>query len=150
MTIELRSVNHRSWTPVSSFRGPGWRSSRTCWADSCAAGPRTCRVCSPSAPRRAVGSRGSHRQRIGSEYLWAAGELAEELRVDGSLGVRELLAMSGVLTSRERPIDASTEAPQVISAMEQALDALLIMRRAEGQRLGADLLERIKVAETTE
>ena len=153
VTIELRSVNHRFLD--TSFKLPrAWMALEQELAGMIRARLGRGRV-EVFARRQLLGDESGVEVHIDSalarSICEAAGELAEELRVDGSLGVRELLGMSGVLTSRERPIDASTEAPHVSAAMEQALDALLLMRRAEGQRLAEDLLERIgNVADTTE
>ena len=153
VTIELRSVNHRFLD--TSFKLPrAWMALEQELAGLIRGRLGRGRI-EVFARRQLLGDESGVEVHIDStlarSICEAAGELAEELRVDGSLGVRELLGMSGVLTSRERPIDASTEAPQVVAAMEQALDALLNMRRAEGQRLAEDLLERIgKVADTTE
>jgi len=146
VTIELRSVNHRFldisfklprvWMAIESEMGGVLRSRL---------GRGRVEV---FARREQLGSSGSVASidaGLARSIQEQTTRLAEELRIDGSLGVRELIAMPGVLTTRDVPVDVSSEGPQVLAALERAVSSLEEMRRAEGGRLVEDLSHRLGV-----
>jgi uncharacterized protein (TIGR00255 family) len=68
-----------------------------------------------------------------------AREVAETLGLEGLPTTAELLAMPGVLVTREASVDASAESELVLATLDVALDRLIEMRSDEGARLGEDL-----------
>ncbi len=77
-------------------------------------------------------------------YLEAAARLRDELNVEGSLDLKTLVAMPGVLQSQNpfSPEPAGTGEELrglVLQGIRQALDTVLQMRRQEGQALAAEM-----------
>lgn len=74
---------------------------------------------------------------------WAASleRLAAELRLDGRIGLDALIRLQGVIRSREsaRP-EIDIDEDDLREVTEEAARAAVRMRRAEGERLAADLL----------
>ena len=74
---------------------------------------------------------------------WAASleRLAAELRLDGRIGLDALIRLPGVIRSREsaRP-ELDIDEDDLREVTEEAARAAVRMRRAEGERLEADLL----------
>ncbi|KYH32544.1 YicC/YloC family endoribonuclease [Neomoorella mulderi] len=72
-------------------------------------------------------------------YYNALKELAQNLAIPADITAEKLLAMPEVVKVAEPEWDEATLWPVVAGALEKALENLLAMRRAEGQRLQADL-----------
>ncbi|QGP92971.1 hypothetical protein MGLY_23640 [Neomoorella glycerini] len=72
-------------------------------------------------------------------YYNALKELAQNLAIPADITAEKLLAMPEVVKVAEPEWDEATFWPVVAGALEKALADLLAMRRAEGQRLQADL-----------
>ncbi|CEP69462.1 Conserved hypothetical protein CHP00255 [Moorella glycerini] len=78
-------------------------------------------------------------------YYNALKELAQNLAIPADITAEKLLAMPEVVKVAEPEWDEATLWPVVAGALEKALANLLAMRRAEGQRLQADLEERVAI-----
>lgn len=145
-TIELRSVNHRFLD--LSFKLPRvWMALESGMAASLRERLGRGRV-EVFVRRELLGTSGSEASidtALARSIHQESAALAEELRIDGSLGVRELLAMPGVLSTRDVPVDISSEGPVVLEALAQATEALEEMRGAEGARLIEDVAGRISL-----
>ncbi|WP_406678220.1 YicC/YloC family endoribonuclease [Moorella sp. ACPs] len=76
-------------------------------------------------------------------YYNALKELAQNLAIPADITAEKLLAIPEVVKVAEPEWDEATLWPVVTGALEKALENLLAMRRAEGQRLQADLEERV-------
>lgn len=78
------------------------------------------------------------------DYVSITDELAEaHTEVDEEIDVVDLLDLPGVLSLREDPdVDESVES-MLMTALNEALDDVIEMRRAEGEELRSDLRERI-------
>lgn len=68
---------------------------------------------------------------------------AADLGLTGELTVADVLQQPGVLTIVEATIDPDGEAPLVEAALRDALEGLIAMREAEGERLRADVESRL-------
>lgn len=76
-------------------------------------------------------------------YLAAARALGEEHGVDPDLPAARLLALPGVARSVEHELPEGVLAPALAGAVDEALTALLAMRRAEGASLERELQARL-------
>lgn len=80
-------------------------------------------------------------------YLRAAEELRERYGLEGTLSASELLALPDLLIARESPDhEASDDEPweaTLMNGLEEALIALVAMRKQEGAHLRKDLEERL-------
>ncbi len=94
-----------------------------------------------------AGGAGAGELRIDAEvaeaYLEAARELGRSHRIDSELPAARLLALPGVARTVERELPEQALAPALAAAVEEALDGLLAMRRAEGEALARELRERL-------
>ena len=148
VTIELRSVNHRFLD--LSFKLPRvWMALESQMSGMIRERLGRGRV-EVFARREQLGNSGSEARvdvGLARSITEEAVRLAEELRIDGSLGVRELLRMPGVVTTCDVPVDVSNEGPSVLAALDRAIVALEEMRAAEGQRLAEDLTARLTAVE---
>jgi len=144
MTVEVKSVNHR-------FLDVSYRLSRTLsFLDD--------------AVRKGVGARlarghvdvfvsyANHRQdakevrvdtALALAYQKAVGELGAALGRDGDLPLSDYTRLPDVLTVQEREEDQQVVRGLFENALSGALDALVEMREQEGERMRADILEKI-------
>lgn len=145
ITVELRSVNHRfldlqiklprSWMALETTVGTIVRS-------------RLERGRVEVSVKREKLAEASHTeahidQDLAARLLKDSRDLAAKLGVEGQLSLGELLRMPGVVEVREVTAERGEEAPLVEQALAIALDALVLMREAEGANLQADLLAKL-------
>src|SRR5262245_55050950 len=99
--------------------------------------------------RRVAGSPNTVRTDLvlGGEYVRAARALGDALRIDGQLGLADLLRLPGVVAVEEAEEDDREAALLLKDAARQALDELLRMRQAEGAALAADLARHLDALE---
>jgi uncharacterized protein (TIGR00255 family) len=85
---------------------------------------------------------------VAEEYVRVAGELAAVDGVGGVLSVDTLVGLPGVarLVEPELPVDEFVDA--LNHGVDEALDALVAMRSAEGQVIARDLLSRLEQIES--
>ena len=147
-TVELRSVNHR-------------------FLDTQVKGPREWMALEPvlaGLVRECLGRgrlelfvrrqlEGARAAEVQVDLGLAEGICAESARLAAHLGLPDdlttakLIAMPGVLRTREPEADVDQESPLVQGALEDALHALVEMREVEGTRLAADVLARLETVE---
>jgi uncharacterized protein (TIGR00255 family) len=97
------------------------------------------------AAGRPEGLRLEVRRALVEAYLRAARDLRRTHRLKGALGVDQVLGFPGVAqVVPEAGIDTGTAVDTLRRAFDAALDAFDEMRAAEGGRLAADLLERLR------
>lgn len=77
-------------------------------------------------------------------YAWAFREAAALLGAEDTLDVDKLLAFPDVLIVEEREVDVDAAWPMIDEALREALDRLVAMRQAEGERLFADIAHRLR------
>jgi uncharacterized protein (TIGR00255 family) len=77
------------------------------------------------------------------EYARAAGQLREEAGIAGELSIDALLGLPGVSRFVERELAPEALRDELLSAADEALAAMDVMRVAEGAALERDLLERL-------
>jgi len=70
-------------------------------------------------------------------------ELARELGIDPHVGLDLVGAQPGVMVSGEQEDESDALAAAIVTAVDEALDALGAMREAEGEALAADLGARV-------
>jgi len=81
---------------------------------------------------------------VAGQYVQAARRLADEHGIDGGLDVATLIALPGVMRFVEPGLpDAEIEAG-VRAGMAAALDAIVAMRAAEGERLAREIEGRLE------
>lgn len=144
MTVEVKSVNHR-------FLDISYRLSRTLsFLDD--------------AVRKGVGARlarghvdvfvsyENHRQdartvrvdtALAAAYRQALGELAAAVGRDADLPLAEYARLPDVLTVQEKDEDQQAVRALFVRALDGALDGLIQMREQEGERMRADMLEKL-------
>jgi len=85
---------------------------------------------------------------VADEYARVARELARLDGVEGTLSIDTLIALPGVarLAEPELPLDDLLDA--LLAGADEALDALLAMRAAEGKAIERDLLARLDRVES--
>ena len=149
MTVEVKSVNHR-------FLDVSYRLSRALsFLDD--------------AVRKGVGARlarghvdvfvsyANHRQdakevrvdtALALAYQKAVGELSAALGRESDLPLSDYTRLPDVLTVQEREEDQQIVRSLFEKALSGALDALVLMREQEGERMRADILEKIGNIET--
>ncbi len=76
-------------------------------------------------------------------------EMAAELRLPGTVDLALICAQPGVIQPADDPGDSDVLAACVLAALDQAIDALIAMREAEGQALARDLGGRLDRLEAT-
>jgi uncharacterized protein (TIGR00255 family) len=141
--VEIRSVNHRHLD--TRVRVPRLMSRlepelRARIGERCDRGKFDCTV---SAPEGESGASLSIDREAARGYLAAARELGEEEGVAGELDVASLLALPGVARLSEPEPSLEALRPAALAALDEALDALLRMRAAEGASLERDLSARL-------
>ncbi|MCL6611261.1 MAG: YicC family protein [Peptococcaceae bacterium] len=80
---------------------------------------------------------------LASSYYKAMGELLAELKMADPIRVDHILALPGVVSVESPQEDADQWWPALEQAIRSALDGLVAMREAEGNRLREDLLDRL-------
>ena len=78
-------------------------------------------------------------------YLKAAGEIAERHGLKGAVGLESVLSLPGAVSVRSGNGDLTAEQQKlVLGAFENAVGELQEARGAEGKRLAADIVKRLK------
>ncbi len=140
VTVELRSVNHR-FCDVNVKLPRVWMALEQPLAAAVRERLERGRV-EVFARRELLGEAAvvvSVDRALAAAIVEQARALDEDLGVGGVPGAGQLLAMPGVLSTREAEVDAAAERPLVDAALAAALDGLVAMREAEGARMRADV-----------
>jgi len=80
---------------------------------------------------------------LASSYYKAVEELLSELKMHDSINADHILALPDVINIETPPENAEQMWPTLEQAVRLALDRLMVMREAEGDRLKEDLLNRL-------
>ncbi len=80
---------------------------------------------------------------LAASYIQAVEELKSKLSLTGEATVTELLNLPGVFSLEEPEEDTELWWPDIEAALAQAREGLMDMRNSEGDRLAADIKERI-------
>lgn len=144
VSVELRSVNHRfldlnmklprAWLPLEKAIGDLLR-------DRLARGRVDVFVKRDPLGEAAPSARVD--EALAKGLAAAAARAAEVTGLPSDLGVAQLLSLPGVLTFVEPAANVDAERPQLLAAVEAALEELSAMRLAEGERLAVDLAARL-------
>jgi uncharacterized protein (TIGR00255 family) len=81
--------------------------------------------------------------RMASQYFEAFKQIKEELGLSGDIPIGALLDLKDIVKTEPLTFNASHES-MILETVEQALSALIEMRREEGENLQADLAERLQ------
>ena len=81
--------------------------------------------------------------RMASQYFEAFKQIKEELGLSGDIPIDALLDLKDIIKTEPLTLDASHESI-ILETVDQALSALIEMRREEGENLQADLAERLQ------
>lgn len=150
VTVEMKSVNHR-YLDVS-FRMPREfaqveEAARALVSERLSRGRVDVSVSVEwrSSLRRTVVF-DTHLARVYAEGL---ASLAADLSVSGAVTAEALARYPDVITVQESGADPETLWAMFRPALEEALNQLVAMRRAEGQRLESDIVHRVRKIEQT-
>ncbi|NLI12789.1 YicC/YloC family endoribonuclease [Pelotomaculum propionicicum] len=81
---------------------------------------------------------------LAAAYYRAVKDLQESLDIAGSIKIKYLTDLPGVLVVEEPAEDLEKLWPAILEAVEAALANLILMREAEGEQLATDLRQRIE------
>ena len=88
-------------------------------------------------------------RQVAAGYLEAAGELAREFEISGSLGLEALLSLPGtVRVDFTRPVAGDEDKRTLLAALQGALRDFEAARIAEGGKLAEDLSARLRTVES--
>ena len=80
---------------------------------------------------------------LAAAYYKAIKDLQEVLDITGSINIKYLTDLPGVLVVEEPSEDVEELWPSILEAVEAALESLIRMRETEGEQLASDLMQRI-------
>jgi uncharacterized protein (TIGR00255 family) len=86
---------------------------------------------------------------LAREYRRAFAELAAATGLPDSVTIRDLASQPGVVRLEERGVDLEAASTAAAAALDQALSALLAMRKTEGDAIRQDLATRLEWVEKT-
>jgi uncharacterized protein (TIGR00255 family) len=86
---------------------------------------------------------------LAREYRRAFGEVARALGLPDDLTLKDVALQPGIIRLEEPEVSLDDASKALDQALAAALEALLIMRRTEGQALETDLTQRLGVVEAT-
>lgn len=81
---------------------------------------------------------------LAREYRQRLADLAKALWIADTTTLRDVASQPGVLRLEERELNAEAATTAALSALEQAIEALVAMRRVEGAALERDLTARLE------
>jgi uncharacterized protein (TIGR00255 family) len=145
VSVEIRTVNHRFFNP--SIKLPGafskWEGDvRELLRQRIARGHVTI---SARVERDGTRTSGINAERF-AEYVTAIRQLQEQNGISTTLDADTILGMPGVIDTQAEETNTGSVA-ELIAIVEQAVTALREMRRVEGERLAAFLLDRTTLVE---
>lgn len=145
LSVEIRTVNHRFFNP--SIKLPAsfgkWEGDvRELLRQRIARGHVTI---TGRIERDGPRSAGINDQRF-AEYVAVLRDLQTKHGLADALDARTVLGLPGVIDSQAEEVETGT-VQELLSIVEQAVTALRDMRREEGARLAAFLLDRIELVE---
>ncbi|HEU4747839.1 MAG TPA: YicC/YloC family endoribonuclease [Gemmatimonadaceae bacterium] len=147
VSVEIRTVNHRFFSP--SLKLPAaygrWEGDlRELLRQRIARGHVTLSVRIDRDPSAASLSIDEARF---AQYLAAVRELKKKHSIEGPIDISTILRLPDVVASQSEvvPADAGDALTEIV---RRAVDALVVMRQAEGAQLAAFLVERVSVVES--
>lgn len=81
---------------------------------------------------------------LATAYVSALNDLKRALSLPGTLDLADLIGLPDVLRVEEEKEDPDALWPAIAGGVKTALDRMIAMREAEGNRLGSDLLRRVE------
>ena len=84
-----------------------------------------------------------------ARYAGDLRRLADDLELDGGVGIADLIGLPGVLRTRDESQPSDKEGKFVLRVFGKAVGELVAMRVAEGESLAADLEKNVGAVETT-
>ncbi|HEX5581019.1 MAG TPA: YicC/YloC family endoribonuclease [Gemmatimonadaceae bacterium] len=148
VTVEVRAVNHRFFNPSLKLpsRLQRWETEvRELLRRRVARGHVTLTARIEDAPTAGV----MVDEARAAAYVSSLRDLSDRLGLEGGVDLATLLRLPDVL----RPVSEDDAAPaedgptELMDVVARAADELIVMRRAEGERLAAELRERLAVME---
>ena len=80
---------------------------------------------------------------LADAYMQVFQQLADSYRIAGGVSLELLLAQKDVLTMQDSKLEAQQLSPCLSSALDSALQALLLMRQKEGEATACDIRQRL-------
>lgn len=80
---------------------------------------------------------------LAAKYLTALRKAGQRLKLKGDPDLTQIARLPNVVRVEERPVKTAAITPLVDKALKQALQRLMVMRRAEGKKLAADIRKRV-------
>ena len=148
LTVEIRAVNHRFFNPTLKLPNSmaRWEADvRELLRKRFARGHLTL---SAWAVREAESAVGINEERFGA-YVTQLRDVRDRFSLSGDVDIATVMRLPDVLTSSKgHGEDEEGDVAELLSIVTRAADALDAMRRAEGERIAAYLLERVTVIES--
>lgn len=146
--VELRSVNHRFLDLSVKLPRP-WLAMESAIAERLRGRLGRGRV-DVFVNREASGASGTVAKadvHLARSVLTAARELAASLHLPGELSLEQVVGFPGIVSFEAAAVDAEAEQPAVLGALDEAIEALVTMRAAEGARMAADVAAHVDAIE---
>ncbi len=87
----------------------------------------------------------TYNESLVAKYLDIANNISDKFRIANNLSVSNLFELKDVIEEDEAEFDSELMQKLIISALNKALDNLIIMRANEGAKIEANLLEKLDI-----
>lgn len=85
----------------------------------------------------------TYNEKLIAKYLEMANEVSTKYNIENNLGVKEIFAIKDVVVEEENELDSEFMQNLIITALDKALDNLIVMRKTEGDKIQTNLLEKL-------
>lgn len=145
ITVEIKSVNHRYFEfSCRTTRGYGFLEEKLkSYISQRVARGKVDMFVSLSAPQDEQATV-TVNHRLASGYISAMRELGKTYGLADDISITAVAGYPDIFTVSREPEDEEKVCSDVLSVVDEALEAFISMREAEGERLKADILERVE------
>lgn len=145
ITVEIKSVNHRYFEfSCRTTRGYGFLEEKLkSYISQRVARGKVDMFISLSAPQDEQATV-TVNHRLASGYISAMRELGKTYGLADDISITAVAGYPDIFTVSREPEDEEKVCSDVLSVVDEALEAFISMREAEGERLKADILARVE------
>ncbi|MGN0454261.1 MAG: YicC/YloC family endoribonuclease [Ruminococcus sp.] len=145
ITVEIKSVNHRYFEfSCRTTRGYGFLEEKLkSYISQRVARGKVDMFVSLSAPQDEQATV-TVNHRLASGYISAMRELGKTYGLADDISITAVAGYPDIFTVSREPEDEEKVCSDVLSVVDEALEAFISMREAEGERLKADILARVE------